>query len=87
MLAECDANTDILCLVDCQEGLTKLDRWIGFGRQATLAQDPNADIMRAILERLHERVRMAISLATEAPGSALSFFFSPWMYVCVIGEI
>merc|ERR1711966_401403 len=43
-------------LVDCQAGLSKLDRWIGFGRQTTLAQDPNADIMRAILERLHERV-------------------------------
>ena len=56
VLAECDVNADILCLVDCQAGLTKLDRWIGFGRQATLAQDPNADIMRAILERLHERV-------------------------------
>ena len=56
VLAECDVNRDILCLVDCQAGLTKLDRWIGFGRQATLAQDPNADIMRAILERLHERV-------------------------------
>ena len=56
MLADCDVNRDILCLVDCQAGLSKLDRWIGFGRQATLAQDPNADIMRAILERLHERV-------------------------------
>ena len=56
VLAECDVNRDILCLVDCQAGLTKLNRWIGFGRQATLAQDPNADIMRAILERLHERV-------------------------------
>ena len=56
MLADCDVNRDILCLVDCQAGLSKLDRWIGFGRQTTLAQDPNADIMRAILERLHERV-------------------------------
>ena len=56
VLADCDVNKDILCLIDCQAGLTKLDRWIGFGRQATLAQDPNADIMRAILERLHERV-------------------------------
>ena len=56
VLADCDVNRDILCLVDCQAGLSKLDRWIGFGRQTTLAQDPNADIMRAILERLHERV-------------------------------
>ena len=30
VLAECDKNADILCLVDCQAGLTKVRRWIGF---------------------------------------------------------
>ena len=70
VLVDCDVNKDILCLVDCQAGLTKLDRWIGFGRQATLAQDPNADIMRAILERLHERVNCGA--ATFSPNSKLT---------------
>ena len=61
---ECWTNLDENCITS--EDLDRIksswnseeekDEWIGFGRQSTLAQDPNADIMRAILERLHERV-------------------------------
>ena len=57
MLAECDVNIDILYLVDCQAGLTKIDRWIDFG-----CQDPIGYIMRAILERVHARANCGAAI-------------------------
>ena len=50
------AEEDLLYLGDNESVLTDVNKWVGEGSKATLANAPNADILAEIIEKLRERI-------------------------------
>ena len=50
------AEDDLLYLGDNESVLTDVNKWVGEGSKATLANAPNADILAEIIEKLRERI-------------------------------
>ena len=50
------AEDDLLYLGDNESVLTDINKWVGEGSKATLANAPNADILSEIIEKLRERI-------------------------------
>ncbi len=50
-------NEDLLYLTDSEATLQTINKWIGGGAKLSLAKTSDADILRAILVKLQQRVK------------------------------
>ena len=51
-----EVEKDLLLLVDCRTALTEIEKWIGEGSKVCMATVKDADILRAVIERLRKRI-------------------------------
>ena len=51
-----EVEKDLLLLVDCRTALTETEKWIGEGSKVCMATVKDADILRAVIERLRKRI-------------------------------
>jgi len=55
-LRQAELSEDVLILCDNESVLKAIKKWIGQGGRATLANAPDADILREIVELLRTRI-------------------------------
>ena len=56
-----EVEKDLLLLVDCRTALTEIEKWIREGSKVYMAMVKDADILRAVIERLRSRIEAGAS--------------------------
>ena len=76
-LRQAELSEDVLILCDNESVLKAIKKWIGQGGRATLANAPDADILREIVELLQTRTEASRRSRPEPAGAGLRGYPGP----------